>query len=115
MNKFYTILAFMIPFAGISFAGDNLPVKTINIDNAIEQDGVDPEGYPNETDENGLKQGMWTIWGHMKPEKGYPEDGKIEEGPYKDDRKNGEWVKYHKDGKTPRLIGVYVNNRPNGP
>ncbi|MCB9224677.1 MAG: hypothetical protein R2780_00130 [Crocinitomicaceae bacterium] len=110
MKRFYTILAFAIPFAGLS---DEVKPFCV-MDFAIEQDGVDPEGYPNKTDENGLKQGMWTIWGHMAPEKGYPENGKIEEGPYKDDRKNGEWIKYHEDGKTPRLIGIYVNNRPNG-
>ena len=114
MKRLYTILAVLaLPLAGFSYT----PYKVLPynlIENEIEQDGVDPEGYPNETDENGMKQGMWTIWGHMRPEKGYPENGKIEEGPYKNDRKNGEWVKYHKDGKTPRLIGVYVNNRPNG-
>ncbi|MBD3636140.1 MAG: hypothetical protein HUJ25_02265 [Crocinitomicaceae bacterium] len=113
MKRLLTVLVFVIPFAGFSFIkGDVLPVKDMEAE--IEQDGVDPDGHPNVTDDNGLKQGMWTIWGHMKPEKGYPEDGKIEEGPYKDDRKNGEWIKYHKDGKTPRLVGVYVNNRPNG-
>jgi antitoxin component YwqK of YwqJK toxin-antitoxin module len=105
MNRIYTILAFAIPFAGFSFNNDEVK-PFYPFDFVIEQDGVDPEGYPNETDENGMKQGMWTIWGHMKPEKGYPENGKIEEG--------REWIKYHKDGKTPRLIGVYVNNRPNG-
>lgn len=113
MKRLYTLLAFAIPFAGLSYNNDGLQ-PFYPMDFAIEQDGVDPEGYPNKTDENGLKQGMWTIWGHMNPEKGYPENGKIEEGPYKDNRKNGEWIKYHMDGKTPRLIGLYVNNRPNG-
>lgn len=113
MKRFYTILAFVIPVAGFASINDGvMPLYPIDLD--IEQEGVDPEGYPNETDENGLKQGMWTIWGRMNPEKNYPEDGKIEEGPYKDDRKNGEWIKYHQDGKTPRLVGFYVNNRPNG-
>jgi len=111
MKRIYAILAFLIPTIGLTFTtSEEMPISLVD----IEQEGVDPEGYPNETDANGLKQGMWTIWGHMKPEKGYPENGKIEEGPYKDDRKNGEWIKYHKDGKTPRLVGVYVNNRPNG-
>lgn len=113
MKRFYTILTFVIPFAAFTFSPDEV-VTVYPPHTDIEQEGVDPEGYPNETDENGLKQGMWTIWGHMKPDKGYPENGKIEEGPYKDNRKNGEWIKYHKDGKTPRLIGEFVNNRPNG-
>lgn len=113
MKRIYTILAITLPLVGFAYSPNGEePAKVADAD--IEQEGVDPEGYPNETDENGLKQGMWTIWGHMKPEKGYPENGKIEEGPYKDDRKNGEWIKYHKDGKTPRLVGMYVNNRPNG-
>jgi len=111
MTKLLTILTFTIPLVGFSISNDETQ-PYLNVE--IEQEGVDPEGYPNETDENGMKQGMWTIWGHMKPEKGYPENGKIEEGPYKDSRKNGEWIKFHKDGKTPRLVGVYVNNRPNG-
>lgn len=64
---------------------------------------------------DGMKQGHWIVTGDMKPEKEYPPEGKIEEGDYKDDRKTGEWIKYHKDGITPRLKGTYVNGRPNGP
>ncbi|MEX1001056.1 MAG: hypothetical protein WDZ35_02990 [Crocinitomicaceae bacterium] len=113
MKRFYIILVFIAPLANFSYSSIKVdPFYFTEID--IEQEGIDPEGYPNETDENGMKQGMWTIWGHMKPESGYPENGKIEEGPYKNDRKNGEWIKFHRDGKTPRLVGVYVNNRPNG-
>ena len=80
----------------------------------ILQEGGNQEGYPNASDAKG-RQGMWTIWGRMSPEKGYPPDGKIEEGPYKDGRKEGEWVKFHIDGKTPRLKWMYIDNRPNGP
>ena len=90
-------------------AGDQL-ANTIT---GLEQEGAQTEGHPNKEDEKG-RQGMWTIWGRMMPEKGYPENGKIEEGNYIDGRKNGVWVKYHKDGKTPRLKGDYVDNRPNG-
>jgi antitoxin component YwqK of YwqJK toxin-antitoxin module len=63
---------------------------------------------------DGLKQGYWIIYGKDQPDKGYPLEGKIEEGPYVDGRKNGTWIKYHKDGVTPRLRGTYKNNRPNG-
>jgi antitoxin component YwqK of YwqJK toxin-antitoxin module len=76
-------------------------------------DVINPQGHPNKEDANG-RQGMWTIWGRMEPDKGYPADGKIEEGFYKNSRKEGEWIKYHTDGKTPRLKGMYVDNRPNG-
>ena len=47
--------------------------------------------------------------GKNESRKRLSEDGKIEEGKYIDDRKNGEWIKYHKDGATPRLKGVYVD------
>lgn len=77
------------------------------------RDVINPQGHPNKEDANG-KQGMWTIWGRMQPDKGYPADGKIEEGLYKNSRKEGEWIKYHTDGKTVRLKGMYVDNRPNG-
>ncbi|MBD3638894.1 MAG: hypothetical protein HUJ25_16190 [Crocinitomicaceae bacterium] len=62
-----------------------------------------------------MKQGYWIVYGRDNPSKGYPADGKIEEGYYEDDRKTGMWIKYHPDGVTPRLKGNYVNGRPNGP
>lgn len=63
---------------------------------------------------SGLKQGYWVVYGKDKPDKGYPPEGKIEEGPYVDNRKEGRWIKYHVDGVTPRLKGVYKNGHPNG-
>ncbi|MFK8044101.1 MAG: toxin-antitoxin system YwqK family antitoxin [Crocinitomicaceae bacterium] len=68
----------------------------------------------NKKDEFGRKQGNWVIKGKDRPEKGYPTEGKIEEGPYADNRKNGFWTKYFKDGKTARLIGEFKNGRPKG-
>ena len=64
---------------------------------------------------DGKKQGKWIYLGKDRPSAGYPEEGKIEEGTYVDDRKEGEWIKYHTDGATPKLKGTYENNRPNGP
>ena len=106
MKKLIITLLFALPALvyGMENGNSSLPFD-------ISQ--VTAEGYPNAEDDKG-RQGMWTIWGRMNPAKGYPEDGKIEEGSYTDGRKNGEWIKYHKDGKTPRLKGVYVDNRPNG-
>jgi antitoxin component YwqK of YwqJK toxin-antitoxin module len=49
-----------------------------------------------------------------RPQEGYPQEGKIEEGSYLNDRKEGLWIKYHNDGKTPKLKGEYHNNRPEG-
>ena len=68
----------------------------------------------NVIDVNGKKQGKWVYLGKDRPDLGYPLEGKIEEGTYKDDRKEGEWIKYHHDGVTPRLRGYYINNRPQG-
>lgn len=68
----------------------------------------------NQRDENNLKQGYWVYYGKDRPESGYPENGKIEEGRYVNDRKEGFWIKYHIDGITPKMKGAYLNNRPNG-
>lgn len=83
---------------------------------AIANSGGDeiPTSQVNTTDEQGRKQGKWIYFGKDQPEKGYPNDGKIAEGTYKNDRKNGKWIIYYKDGVTPKIIGEFVNNRPNG-
>jgi antitoxin component YwqK of YwqJK toxin-antitoxin module len=72
------------------------------------------ESKINQKDRNGLKQGFWIYFGKDRPEAGFPPEGKIEEGPYEDDRREGLWTKYHNDGVTPRIKGNYVNNRPQG-
>jgi len=76
-----------------------------------EDQGEDPL---NIIDDLGRKQGKWIYFGKDRPEAGFPVDGKIEEGPYIDDRKEGTWIKYHNDGVTPKLKGEYKNNRPSG-
>lgn len=76
-----------------------------------EDQGEDPL---NQVDKDGLKQGMWVFYGKDRPEAGFPEEGKIEEGPYKDSRKEGIWIRYHNDGVTPKLKGEYHSGRPNG-
>lgn len=68
----------------------------------------------NQKDELGRKQGKWVIFGKDVPSKGYPTDGKIEEGNYTDNRKEGVWTKYYSDGVTPRIIGEFVQGRPKG-
>ena len=74
----------------------------------------DNEKKINKTDVEGKKQGKWIYYGKDRPDLGYPMEGKVEEGEYKDDRKEGIWIKYHHDGVTPKLRGTYVNNRPQG-
>jgi antitoxin component YwqK of YwqJK toxin-antitoxin module len=68
----------------------------------------------NKKDSEGKKQGKWIYFGKDRPNSGYPDNGKVEEGEYKDDRKEGYWIKYYTDGKTPKLKGEYDNNRPKG-
>lgn len=69
----------------------------------------------NQKDEKGRKQGKWIFFGKDDPKKGYPMEGKIAEGTYRDDRRHGHWIMYYKDGETPKTEGEFVNNRPNGP
>ncbi|MFT6244924.1 MAG: antitoxin component YwqK of YwqJK toxin-antitoxin module [Crocinitomicaceae bacterium] len=61
-----------------------------------------------------MKQGRWVYYGKDRPESGYPENGKMEEGPYVNNRKEGLWIRYYNDGVTPKLKGEYHNNRPHG-
>lgn len=68
----------------------------------------------NVVDENNMKQGHWIYFGKMKNLPGFGPDQKVEEGPYKNNRKNGDWTKYFPDESTKSII-AYVNNRPNGP
>ena len=68
----------------------------------------------NKKDDQGKKQGHWIYVGKDRPGAGFPEEGKVEEGDFKDDRKEGVWIKYHADGKSVKLKGTYKNNRPQG-
>lgn len=94
------LLAFICVFhsdISYSFVGDN-----------------DQKGDINKKDEEGRKQGKWVYLGKDRPSSGYPAEGKIEEGSYVNDRKEGSWIKYYNDGVTPKLKGEYKNNRPQG-
>lgn len=68
----------------------------------------------NLIDDKGLKQGHWVFLGKDQPEKGFPYNGKIEEGNFVNDRRDGRWVFYYNDGMTPKAEGDFVDNRPNG-
>lgn len=68
----------------------------------------------NLKDEDGKKHGKWVTKGKDRPKSGYASNAIIEEGTYHHGRKTGVWIKYNKDGKTVKLKGNYVNNRPNG-
>ncbi|MBI3239539.1 MAG: hypothetical protein HYZ43_11990 [Flavobacteriia bacterium] len=46
------------------------------------------------------KEGYWIYYGKDRPETDIPAEGKVEEGNYTDGRKEGTWIKYHRDGNT---------------
>lgn len=103
-----TIISFILlaTFSTLLYSAE-LPLPVVN---------KDKQGDPsvNQVDELGRKQGFWIYLGKDQPEKGYPEEGKIAEGPFKDDRRHGRWIMYYKDGVTPKTAGEYINNRPDG-
>ena len=63
----------------------------------------------NLKDKEGKRTGKWIIY-KSKSSK----DLKIEEGFFVKGRKEGQWINYFEDGKTPKLKGSYSNNRPDG-
>ena len=95
--KLLTLLCFVLSL-GIATASDN------------NGQGEDKAGV---TDANGKKQGHWIVKGKHKPEKNYPPEDKIEEGDYKDSRKEGEWTFFH-IGNVPKLKTTFVNNKATG-
>ncbi len=68
----------------------------------------------NQRDINNYKQGHWIYFGKDLPETGIPDSGKVREGNFINDKREGPWTFYHNDGKTIRVIGNYENNRPKG-
>lgn len=68
----------------------------------------------NSKDSNGLKIGKWKYYGRDLPEYKYEDNRLVLEGFYKTGKREGEWIQYFKDGKTPSLIANYHNNRPQG-
>ncbi len=106
LNSNYTMLKFVFSFLLLFlFVFSNTNII------ASEYFQADPI---NQKSADGKKQGKWIILGKDRPEEGFPANGKIEEGEYRNGRRENTWIKYHKDGVTPRLIGQYQNNRPNG-
>ena len=67
----------------------------------------------NQVDENGHKYGYWVIYGHMKKDKAYATDAKVEEGKYETNKRTGLWRKYFPSGKLKSKIN-YRRNIPNG-
>lgn len=104
MRTYYLYSLILILTCSFSFASTSIPKEGNQGDQDI-----------NKKDEQGRKQGKWIYYGKDQPSKGFPDSGKISEGPFVNDRKNGVWVLYYNDGSTPKTKGTYVNNRPDGP
>lgn len=63
--------------------------------------------------DNGRKTGYWIITGNMSKLKGYDADAKVEEGIYKNSRKNGLWKRFWQNGSLKSEI-IYNNGRSTG-
>ena len=67
----------------------------------------------NQQDENGLKQGYWIIYGIDKPQLEYPDSAMVYDGRYVDNKKQGVWTSYDKNGRV-KLRGEFNHGRPKG-
>lgn len=61
----------------------------------------------------GKRVGQWYLDENNQPVTDN-DSQKASEGKYVNGRKEGVWIYYYEDGKTPRLIGEYSDNRPSG-
>lgn len=68
----------------------------------------------NQVNDIGHKYGHWVIYGHMKKDKAYASEAKVEEGKYEENKRTGLWKKYFPNGKVKSKIN-YKRNIPNGP
>lgn len=68
----------------------------------------------NQLDTLGRRQGLWIVYENYVAANGFPTDSKVEEGRYIDNSKEGVWTTYYKDGETPKVIGEYKYNCPDG-
>lgn len=108
------IIGLVIPVSLLANGGDIIPPANAAPASPVCEEGVDPSMAPCIVDAQGRKQGMWIHWGSERPGSGYLPDCRIEEGVYKDNRKEGEWIKYHTECNKVRLVGNYVDGRPQG-
>lgn len=67
----------------------------------------------NQLDKNGKRTGYWVI-DELNHPLASTSTHKWKEGNYSNGRKEGVWIFFNKDGKTPRLIGEFADNRPSG-
>ncbi|MEY3399274.1 MAG: hypothetical protein RL220_1868 [Bacteroidota bacterium] len=96
MKQILTLATLLITLFSFSpaFAGDNT-------------------GDFNRIDESGRKQGYWVVKGYMSNDPSFKADAVVEEGSFKDDRKEGLWRKFWPNGNVRSEI-MYEMGRPNG-
>jgi antitoxin component YwqK of YwqJK toxin-antitoxin module len=89
-------------------------IFSITSTSAAQKFKIDNGDTINVVDNNNLKQGFWKIFGSMKKNlPAYQPDQVVEQGKYKNSRKQGLWKKFFPNGKTKSEI-EYVNSRPKG-
>ncbi len=71
------------------------------------------DGDINKVDAQGQRQGYWIVKGEMLSDNAYKPSDKVEEGTYKDNRKEGLWKKYWPGGNVRNEIN-YKSGKPEG-
>tara|TARA_Y100001934_G_C12377213_1_gene789924 strand:- start:2461 stop:3369 length:909 start_codon:yes stop_codon:yes gene_type:complete len=67
----------------------------------------------NKVDEQNQKQGYWIFTNQQKRLPGYKPNQKIEEGTFLNNKKEGKWIFYYRNG-NPKHILYYENGVPDG-
>ena len=62
----------------------------------------------NFVDAEGRKQGKWVIFNKVKKLPNYPENAKVEEGKYLDNKRTGPWKEFYPNGIVKSKIN-FVN------
>lgn len=68
---------------------------------------------PNVVDAANLKQGQWKLTGQDKNLTNYQPNQVVEEGFYKDGRKEGKWTKYYNNGRVEHVL-TFKGNKLDG-
>lgn len=67
----------------------------------------------NQLNENKQREGYWVLTNKEIPLPAYTDSQKIEEGYYKNGKKEGKWISYFNNGKTKQILN-YKNGNPDG-
>ncbi len=100
MRNFYLIIVFVVCKLGYAQS------QTFELDPTT-KDTI------NQIDQVGKKQGKWIVFGKSKPGGCYSAAQKVEEGKYKDNKKEGIWKEYYCNG-NPKNKVTYQLGRADG-